>query len=124
MIQWKERIRPMKAISTFFRNIKNAFMKAIRIFFRSIKNGFKSISRNFSLSLASVICTTITLVIVAIATIISANINNFTKDLESTLTVIVFVDKNATQEDISSVKSKILEIKNIKSDELIYKTKI
>ena len=108
MIQWKESIRPMKAI---------------RIFFRSIKNGFKSISRNFSLSLASVICTTITLVIVAIAMVVSANINNFTKDLENTLTIMVFVDKNATQDDIGSVKSKILEIKNIKSDELIYKTK-
>ena len=108
MIQRKESIRPMKAI---------------RIFFRSIKNGFKSISRNFSLSLASVICTSITLVIVAIAIIVSANINNFTKDLENTLTIMVFVDKNATTEEIAMVKSKILEIKNVKSDELIYKSK-
>ena len=38
-------------------------MKAIRIFFRSIRDAFKSVSRNFSLSLASIICVTITLII-------------------------------------------------------------
>lgn len=98
-------------------------MKAIRIFVRNIRNAIKSITRNFSLSLASIFCTTITLVIVALAMIFSANINNFTKDLEKSLTVLVFVDKKATEEEIEVVKSKILEIKNVKSDELIYKDK-
>lgn len=98
-------------------------MKAIRIFRRNIANAFKSIFRNFSLSVASVICTTITLVIVALAIVFSANVNNFTKDIENTLTILVFVDKNATEDDITTIKSRILEIKNIKSDELIYKDK-
>ena len=98
-------------------------MKAFRIFIRNIKNGIKSITRNFSLSMASIICTTITLIIVAIAAVFSANVDNFTKNLENTLTIMVFIDKNASEEDINSIKSKILEIKNIKSDELIYKTK-
>ncbi len=98
-------------------------MKGIRIFTRNLSNAFKSIFRNFSLSIASIICTTITLVIVSLAMIFSANVNNFTKDIENTLTILVFVDKNATDEEINSIKSKILEIKNIKSDELIYKDK-
>ena len=98
-------------------------MKAIRIFVRNIGSAVKSIFRNFSLSIASIICTTITLVIVAIALILSSNINNFTKDLEGTLTIITYVDKKATEEEINTVKSKILEIKNVKSDELIYKDK-
>ena len=98
-------------------------MKAIRIFLRNIGSAVKSIFRNFSLSIASIICTTITLVIVAIALILSSNINNFTKDLEGTLTIITYVDKKATEEEINTVKSKILEIKNVKSDELIYKDK-
>jgi len=98
-------------------------MKAIRIFRRNIANAFKSIFRNISLSMASVICTTITLIIVAIAVVFSANVNSFTKDIENTLSIFVFVDKNATEEDISSIKSRILEIRNIKSDELIYKDK-
>lgn len=98
-------------------------MKAIRIFGRNVNNAIKSIFRNFSLSVASVVCTTITLIIVSLAILVSANINSFTKDLEDTLTIIAYVDKNATEEEISSIKSRLLEIKNIKSDELIYKDK-
>lgn len=98
-------------------------MKAIRIFIRNVKNGLKSITRNFSLSAASVICTTITLTILAIAMIFSSNINSFTKELENSLSIIIYVDKNATQEEIDIIKSKILDIKNVKSDELLYKSK-
>ncbi len=98
-------------------------MKAIRIFRRNVASAFKSIFRNFSLSVASITCTIITLIIVAIAVIFSANINNFTSDLEKTLTIIAYVDKNATEEEISTVKSRLLEIRNIKSDELLYKDK-
>ena len=98
-------------------------MKAIRIFGRNIHNALRSITRNGSLSAASVICTTITLTIVAIAIIFSANINKYTKDLEGALDIIVYVEKDASKDEIEMVKSKILDIKNIKHDELIYKTK-
>ncbi len=98
-------------------------MKAIRIFNRNILSAVKSIFRNFSLSMASIVCTTITLVIVALAILLSFNIREFTKDIEGTLTVIAYVDRKATEEDIALVKSKLLEIKNIKSDEIIYKSK-
>lgn len=96
-------------------------MKAIRIFRRNVANAFKSIFRNFSLSIASITCTIITLIIMSIAVIFSANINNFTSDLEKTLTIIAYVDKDATDDEVSSVKSRLLEIRNIKSDELLYK---
>lgn len=98
-------------------------MKGIRIFTRNIASAVKSITRNVSLSLASIICTTITLVIVSLVMLCSYNINEFTKDLEETLTIIAFVDRDATDEEIAVIKSKILEIKNVKSDELIYKDK-
>lgn len=98
-------------------------MKAIRIFRRNISHALKSIFRNSSLSLASIICTTITLTIVSIAILVSSNVNSFTKDLSETLTVIAYIDKNATEDEINSIKSKLLEIKNIKSDELLYKDK-
>ncbi len=96
-------------------------MKAFRIFRRNVANAFKSIFRNFSLSVASITCTIITLVIMAIAVIFSANINNFTSDLEKTLTIIAYVDKDATKEEENQVKSRLLEIRNIKSDELLFK---
>jgi len=98
-------------------------VKPIRIFFRNIGSAFKSIFRNFSLSIASITCTTITLVIVSIAMLVTGNINTFTEKLEETMTIMVFVNKDASEEDINTIKSKILEIKNIKSDELIYKDK-
>lgn len=98
-------------------------MKAIRIFVRNIGSALKSITRNLSLSFASIICTTITLLIVGIAFVLTINVNNFTKDLENTMTILVFIDTNATQDELSTIKSKILEIKNIKSDEIIYKDK-
>lgn len=98
-------------------------MRAIRIFGRNINNALKNITRNASLSAASIICTTITLTIVAIALLFSANINDYTKSLEEKLDIVVYVEKDATEEDISMVKSKILDIKSVKSDELVYKTK-
>ena len=98
-------------------------MKAIRIFRRNVGNAFKSIFRNFSLSVASITCTIITLIILAIAVTFSANINTFTSDIEKTLTIIAYVDKNATEDEISALKSRLLEIRNIKSDELLFKDK-
>lgn len=98
-------------------------MKAFRIFFRNIGSALRSIKRNFSLSMASIICTTITLLIVGIATLFSANVNNFTDDLEKSLSIIIYIDKNATTEEIDKIKSNLLEIKNIKSDQIEYKSK-
>ena len=98
-------------------------MRAIRIFGRNIISAIKSIFRNFSLSIASIVCTAITLVIVALAIMLSANVREFTNDLEGSLTVIAYVNRSATEDDINTIKSKLLEIRNIKSDELIYKSK-
>ena len=100
MILWKEVIRPMKAI---------------RIFNRNIASALKSIFRNFSLSIASIVCTTITLVIVSLAIIFSANVNNFTKELESTLTIIVFADRDATAADEDNIETFITYKKNLKA---------
>ena len=47
-------------------------MKFFRIIGRSIRDAFKSVKRNFSLSIASITCVIITL-------IITFNINDFTK---------------------------------------------
>ena len=76
-----------------------------------------------SLSIASITCTTITLTIVAIAMIVSVNVRKFTKDVADTLTIIVFVEKDATQAEIDTVKSELLQIDEIKADELEYKDK-
>ncbi len=96
-------------------------MKLIRIFFRNFVNAFKSIFRNFSLSSASLLCTTITLFIVAIGIIVAENISGFTKDLSKSLSIVVFVDSSSTDAEIENVKSSLETMNNIKKDEIIYK---
>lgn len=96
-------------------------MKAFRIVGRSIRDAFKSVFRNFSLSMASILCATITLMVVAISLIIAGNVNEATKALESELSIVVYLDKGATEEDVDFIKSSIIGIKNV--DEVIYKSK-
>ena len=72
-------------------------MKAFRIFTRSIRDAFKSVFRNFSLSMASILCATITLLVVAISLVIAANVRNATKDLEHELSIGVYLEKSATK---------------------------
>ena len=88
-------------------------MKLFRMLGRSFRDAFKSVFRNFSLSLASISCITITLIIVAIAIIASFNVKNFTKELEKDMTIVVFLDTKATEQDIESVKDQIEAIKNV-----------
>ena len=88
-------------------------VKAFRIFVRSIRDSFKSVFRNFSLSIASILCTTITLVLVAIAIIISTNINHITKDLEEELTIVVYADADTTDERLEEMEKEINNISTV-----------
>lgn len=88
-------------------------MKLFRMLGRSIRDAFKSVIRNFSLSLASISCITITLIIVAIAIIASFNVQNFTKEIEKDLTIVIFLENDAQEEDIENVKKEFKHITNI-----------
>ena len=90
-------------------------MKAIRILGRNIRDSFKSVFRNFSLSLASIACIIITLVVVSIAMILSFNVNNFTKAVEKDMTIVVFLDRDVSLERIEEIKDEINVINNIES---------
>ena len=97
-------------------------MKPFRMLGRSIRDAVKSVIRNFSLSLASISCITITLIIVAIAIIASFNVQNFTSEIEKDLTIVVFLDRDATKEDVAQVKEELGLIKNI--DSIEYQDKV
>ena len=99
-------------------------MKLFRMIGRSIRDAFKSVIRNFSLSLASIRCITITLVIVAIAIIASFNVNNFTSEIEKDLTIVVFLDNDVTEAQIKDVKSDLEDITNIEKIEFQSKTDV
>lgn len=96
-------------------------MRLIRILIRNFRDALRSVLRNFSLSIASITCITITLVLVALSIVISANIDHFTKNLEDTLTVVVYLNEDVTEEE----KDKVIEgIKSLDNyDSYIYKSK-
>lgn len=90
-------------------------MKIFRIFGRSIKNAGKSIFRNLSLSVASVTCAVITLVLVSIGMLLSYNINKVTKNIENELTIVIFMDKDINESELNKTKEDLMKIDNIKS---------
>ena len=98
-------------------------MRAIRIFFRSISESFKSVFRNFSLSLASISCITITLILVGFSMILSFNVNNFTSEIEKDLNIVIFLDRDVDDKDIEQVKNEILRIENVNEKELVFNSK-
>lgn len=90
-------------------------MKTLRIFGRNIRDSFKGVIRNFSLSLASISCITITLLVVAIAIILSENVNNFADSIEKDVTIVAFMKTDITDEQKDDVLESIKKIDGIDS---------
>lgn len=90
-------------------------MKIFRMLSRSIRDAFKSVFRNFSLSLASISCITITLIIVAVSIIASLNVENFAKEIESDLTIVVFLDSDTTKDEVKDLTKEIKNTTNVES---------
>ena len=90
-------------------------MKVIRIISYALKDAFKSVFRNFSLSLASITCITITLIVVALSMIVSYNVNNFANLIKKDVTVVVFLKRGITEESINNLSNKIRSQHNIET---------
>jgi cell division transport system permease protein len=93
----------------------------MRILIRNFRDGIRSVFRNFSLSIASITCITITLILVAIAIVISANVDHFTKRLEETMTIVVYLKEDVTEEQKNDIEEEIKKLRNY--DSLVYKSK-
>ena len=98
-------------------------MKILRILNRSIRDSFKSIFRNFSLSFASISCTVITLILVALGIVASYNVTKITEKIERDLTVIVFIDNKIEDKDIKNIENQIKKIDNIDKNNIVYRSK-
>ena len=98
-------------------------MKAFRILGRNIRDSFKSVFRNFSLSLASISCITITLIVVAVTTVLSFNVNNFTEIVEKDVTIVAFLNLDIEDDEIKNVYDEILSLENIECGDLDNKGK-
>lgn len=92
-------------------------MKMFRFLKRGIRDSFKSVFRNFSLSMAAVACTTITLILVSVAMIVSYNVDSVTNKLEDELTIVVYLKKNVPDEQIENLKTAFVQMKNVEEVE-------
>lgn len=90
-------------------------MKAIRILSRNIRDSFKGVIRNFSLSLASISCITITLIVVSISIILTYNVNSFADNVKKDVTIVAFMNVDISQEEKDDVLEEIKEIEGIES---------
>lgn len=90
-------------------------MKAFRILGRNIRDSFKSVFRNFSLSLASITCITITLVVVSIAIVLSYNVNNFASLVKKDVTIVAFLNADIKTDKIDYVEEEINSIPGVEN---------
>ncbi len=88
-------------------------MKAFRILKSNIQESFKGVFRNFSLSLASISCITITLILVGFSILLSYNVNNFTKQIEKDMTIVVFLDRTTTEAEAEALQTRIQNTLNV-----------
>lgn len=88
-------------------------------FFRSLRRYFrdasKSVIRNFSLSLASISCITITLIVVALSIVLSYNVEEMTKHVSSNISIVVFVDGKTDEAGLKTIKERISKLDNVAS---------
>ncbi len=94
-------------------------MKVFRFLRRGIRDAIKSVFRNFSLSLAAIACTTITLILVSVAIIITYNVKNISKNLENELTIVVYLQKDTPEDQIEVLKDSFVQMSNV--EEVVFK---
>ncbi len=90
-------------------------MRNIRILLKNIRDGLKNVVRNFSLSLASISCITVTLLIVSVALIGSLNVENFTKIIKDDFTIVTYIKTDVDKDGEAKIKSSIQSLDNIES---------
>ena len=88
---------------------------------RSIRDAFKSVIRNFSLSLASISCITITLVVVAISIVLSYNVEKMTEHVSSNISIVAFLNGESDSDKVKEIESQLKKIDNV--DKISFKSK-
>lgn len=90
-------------------------MKNFRILIRNIRDGFKNVFRNLSLSVASISCITVTLILVAVSIVGSLNVENFTKTIRDDFTIVTYINNEVDEERENQIKEEIQKITNVES---------
>ena len=83
-------------------------MRGLRSLKRYFRDAAHGVFRNFSLSLASISCITITLIVVAVSLVLSMNVQNFS---------------DSTKEDETKILNELKSITNIEDSSIVFKSK-
>ncbi len=98
-------------------------MRGFRTVSRYFRDALHGVFRNFSLSLASILCITITLLVVAVSLILSSNVEHFSDSIRKDVTVVVFLKNDTTSEEVEKIKSELISIENIERSSIEFKSK-
>ena len=98
-------------------------MRGFRTINRYFRDAFHGVFRNFSLSLASISCITITLIVVAFSLLLSMNVENFSESIRKDVTVVMFLKSDTTAEDVSKIKAELESVANIENSTIEFKSK-
>lgn len=99
-------------------------MKGIRAVRRYFRDAIHGVFRNFSLSLASISCITITLIVVAVSLVLSSNVENFSESIRKDVTVVMFLKGDTTSDDEEKIKKELESVENIEDSSIIFKSKM
>ena len=99
-------------------------MKGLRSIKRYFRDAAHGVFRNFSLSLASISCITITLIVVAVSLVLSMNVQSFSDSIRKDVTVVMFLRGDTTKEDEDKILNELKSIKNIDSSSIEFKSKV
>ncbi len=81
----------------------------------SLKTAIKSLYRNFSMSIASIILVTLTLLVLSSTIILALNISYVTDTVFQSLRINVYLESNLKDEQIKTIQNEIENVKNVSS---------
>ena len=88
-------------------------MKLFRMIKNGIRDAFKSVYRNFSLSIASISCISITLIVVSLALLVAFNVENFSNKAGDNVTIVTYLKLGVTEEQIKEFEDAIDNMENV-----------
>ena len=88
-------------------------MKLFRMIKNGVRDAFKSVYRNFSLSLASISCISITLMVVSLALLVAFNVENFSNKAGDNVTIVTYLKLGLTEEEVSEFEATLDGMDNI-----------
>ena len=93
----------------------------LNTFIRHIREGSKSIFRNGWMSVASISSIVISLFVLGVFIILSINVNSLTKEMDSQVQIMVYLQLNTTQEQIDLLKTDIGNMSEVSKVQFISK---